>query len=116
MRPDYPAPLTRAIDDAQSDPAQARRLVYELARVHLRRELWTEFRQIGRDGMHDELMALETAIAHIETSASLDEQFGPANHALPLLEGPAADFPPEPTPALPAPRLDRPPLVIDADE
>jgi hypothetical protein len=120
MRPDYRALLNRAIRDAQSDPAQARRLVYELARVHLRRELWTEFRRIGRGGMHDELMALETAIAHIETSAALDEQFGPLeDHSTepPLLEGPAGDFPPEPVPAIPAPLFaDRPPLVIDAGE
>lgn len=75
---DYYLVLSRLIETTKDDPAQLRALVYELARVKLRRETWVTDPPMSRTEAKEHLWALEDAIDRME---ELNSQDGP--HAIP---------------------------------
>src|SRR3954464_12093585 len=74
---DYHAVLLRVIQSTTTDPAQLRNLVYELARIKLRRETWLQEPALGRDEAQEHLKALEEAIADVEAITSQDDDVRP---------------------------------------
>ena len=72
MQEDYYSVLTRMIAATAKDDAQLRRMVYELARNKLRRQLHLQYQHLHRPEMEDQLIELEAAIARIEADAAQD--------------------------------------------
>lgn len=70
---DYHAVLLRVIQSTTKDPAQLRNLVYELARIKLRRETWLQDPPLNRDEANEHLRALEAAIADVEAITAQDD-------------------------------------------
>jgi hypothetical protein len=66
MQPDYYSVLARAIASITQDEAQLRRMIYELARLKLRRQLLLRIQHVGRAGMDRQVQEFETAIDQIE--------------------------------------------------
>ena len=63
---DYYSVLTNVITMVMKDPAQMRGLVYELARITLRREAWNKFPPLRGNELRSHLATLEDAIARVE--------------------------------------------------
>jgi hypothetical protein len=76
MPQDYYSVLARAIVATAQDDTQLRRMVYELARTKLRRQLLLQFKNVSRPQMNHHLRELEIAIEQLETDAA---------HNVPLL-------------------------------
>src|ERR1700739_410873 len=66
MQRDYYAVLARAIGSITQDEAQLRKMIYELARLKLRRQMLFQVRDLGRAGMHRQMLEFETAVEQIE--------------------------------------------------
>ncbi|MEW6450574.1 MAG: hypothetical protein AB1490_08010 [Pseudomonadota bacterium] len=66
---DYYSVLTNVIQMMMKDPAQMRGLVYEMARITLRREAWNKFPPLRGDALKTHLNTLEDAIARVELDA-----------------------------------------------
>jgi hypothetical protein len=67
---DFALVLARVIDDANQDPAELRRSIYELARIKLQREAWREDPPLDAGQMRRLTKALETAIERVEAFSS----------------------------------------------
>jgi hypothetical protein len=78
MQHDYYAVLARAIGSITQDEAQLRRMIYELARLKLRRQLLFQAQDLGRAGIDRQVLEFETAIEQIELDIAQN---------LPLLSG-----------------------------
>src|SRR3954466_2911636 len=65
----YHSVLTGVIQMMMKDPAQMRGLVYEMARITLRREAWNKFPPMRNDALKAHLATLEDAIACVELDA-----------------------------------------------
>jgi hypothetical protein len=70
MQEDYYSVLARMIAATTEDENQLRRMVYELARQKLRRQLYLQHHHLRRPEMEDQLIQLEAAIAQIEAHAA----------------------------------------------
>lgn len=66
---DYYSVLTNVIQMMMKDPAQMRGLVYEMARITLRREAWNKYPPLRGDALKTHLSTLEDAIARVELDA-----------------------------------------------
>jgi hypothetical protein len=67
---DFALVLARVIDDANQDPAEFRRAIYELARIKLQREAWRRDPPLDNGQMRRLTKALETAIERVEAFSS----------------------------------------------
>src|ERR1700757_2253586 len=72
MQEDYYSVLARMIAATTQDEGQLRRMVYELARQKLRRQLYLQYQHLRRPEMEDQLLELEAAITQIESDAAQD--------------------------------------------
>jgi hypothetical protein len=70
MQEDYYSVLARMIAATTQDDGQLRRMVYELARQKLRRQLSLQYQHLPRPEMMDQIIELETAITQIESDAA----------------------------------------------
>jgi hypothetical protein len=70
MQDDYYSVLARMVAATMQDENQLRRMVYELARQKLRRQLYLQYQHLRRPEMEDQLIQLEAAIAKIESDAA----------------------------------------------
>lgn len=68
---DYLSIILRAINKAQNDPAHMRRLVYDLARVSVGRQLLLSYEEIASNGVQRHVSDLETAIKQAEIISTL---------------------------------------------
>jgi hypothetical protein len=68
---DFYAVLMRVIADAKNDPAQLRGLIYELARSKLQAEAFANDMRMSEVRAH--LLALERAIARVESTSALQD-------------------------------------------
>lgn len=66
---DYYSVLQNVIHLTMKDPAQMRGLVYEMARITLRREAWNKFPPLQGQALRQHLNTLEDAIARVELDA-----------------------------------------------
>lgn len=66
---DYYSVLTNVVQMMMKDPAQMRGLVYEMARITLKREAWNKFPPMRNDALKAHLATLEDAIARVELNA-----------------------------------------------
>lgn len=73
MQDDYYSVLARMIAATAQDEAQLRRMVYDLARNKLRRQLYLQYQHLHRPEMEDQLIELEAAITRIESDAAQSE-------------------------------------------
>ncbi|MGE3149835.1 MAG: hypothetical protein AB7K04_12300, partial [Pseudorhodoplanes sp.] len=73
LESDYQAVLLRVIRATTQDPAQLRSLVYELARIKLKREAWMSEQPLSRAEARAHMEALEAAIADVEAVTSVDD-------------------------------------------
>lgn len=69
---DYVSIILRAINKAQNDPAHMRRLIYELARISVGRQLLLSYEEIGSSGIQRHVSDLEAAIKQAEILSSLE--------------------------------------------
>jgi hypothetical protein len=85
---DYHTVLMRVIQSTTQDPQQLRNLVYELARIKLRRETWLQEPALSADDAKDHLLALEAAIADVEAITAQDDtdpiQRSSSNELMPI--------------------------------
>ena len=70
MQEDYYSVLARMITATAQDEDQLRKMVYELARNKLRRQLYLQYQHLHRPEREDQLMELEAAITQIESDAA----------------------------------------------
>jgi hypothetical protein len=70
MQDDYYSVLARMIAATMQDENQLRRMVYELARQKLRRQLYLQYQHLPRPEMEDQLLELEAAITQLEADAA----------------------------------------------
>src|SRR5271157_5986885 len=70
MQEDYYSVLARMIAATTQDEGQLRRMVYELARNKLRRQLYLQYQHLRRPDIEDQLIELETAITQLESDAA----------------------------------------------
>ena len=70
---DYYAVLDRVITAVSQDRFQLRRMVYELAQLRLRKELYQRFDEVGAAGVREHRQALEVAIKRYEADVQRDE-------------------------------------------
>jgi hypothetical protein len=68
--PDYYAVLDRKIQEANSDPAKVREVVYEAARLALRSQLHEQWPHLSIVESKRHLIELEAAIARMEANAT----------------------------------------------
>jgi hypothetical protein len=73
---DYQSALLQIIESAVNDPRELRRLIYELARANLNKEIGQVDAALGRDEMPECVLALETAIARVEVDLSRSARSG----------------------------------------
>jgi hypothetical protein len=66
---DYYQVLNNVIQLMMKDPAQMRGLVYEMARITLRREAWNKFPPLAGNALRAHMHTLEDAIARVELDA-----------------------------------------------
>ena len=69
---DYQLVLTGVIEQVQNDPSRLRALVYELARINLKREAFASYPTIKRAGAERQLAELERAIERVEANAETE--------------------------------------------
>jgi hypothetical protein len=69
---DYISIILRAINQAQNDPAHMRRLIYDLARISVGRQLLLSYEEIGSNGIQRHVSDLEAAIKQAEILSSLE--------------------------------------------
>ena len=93
---DYLSVILRAIEKAESDPAQLRNLVYDLARLSLGKHVLTNYRQLGSEGLQRQVHNLEAAINQAESLAQKSDAV-PNIEEL-LLARPADSLNPLPSP------------------
>lgn len=86
---DYISIILGAIEKTQSDPALLRSLVYDVARLSLGKHVLTNYRQLGSEGLQQQVHDLEAAINQVEVLAQKPDQLGNGADA-PLLDGPAS--------------------------
>jgi len=67
---DYQTTLLRTIESTASDPRHLRQIVYELARMNLKREIWRADPPLKRAEVRECLQALEIAISRVEDDLS----------------------------------------------
>jgi hypothetical protein len=72
MQDDSYSVLARMIAATTEDENQLRRMVYELARQKLRRQLYLQYQHLRRPEIEDQLVELEAAITQIESDAAQD--------------------------------------------
>ena len=82
-----PAVLTKMVSAVNEDHAQLRKLIYEFARIKLRRSLYREFEEGDWTGIQERVLALESAIEEVEADFS--------NKALPAPAAPENEAPAE---------------------
>lgn len=70
MPEDYYSVLANVIIDSTQDGTQLRKMIYEMSRIKLRRQLFLQFHHLGRAEMLRQMLELETAIERIELTAS----------------------------------------------
>src|SRR5439155_12841061 len=70
-RVDYYSVLSTVISLVTKDPAQMRSLVYELARVTLKREAWNKFPPLQGAELKAQMSTLEQAISRVELEAQV---------------------------------------------
>lgn len=63
----YQSVLTRMVETVSHDNAQLRQLIYEFARIRLRKDLYREFHELGWTGIAERVLALEAAIDQVES-------------------------------------------------
>jgi hypothetical protein len=63
---DYYSVLAGVVVSASQDHAQLRALIFDLARIKLRKDLMLRFQEVGASGMRLQLQALDAAIERIE--------------------------------------------------
>jgi hypothetical protein len=69
---DYDKVLVRIIRDANNDPAKMREIVYEVARLALRRQANLQTPALSYSEMRHQLAKLEEAITRVEATASAE--------------------------------------------
>jgi hypothetical protein len=79
--------LSAAIEAIKNDPAQLRQLVYELARVHLRRRAWQNNPPIGIWDATLLTRRLEVAIEHVEAFSARQDELRSLQALARLIEG-----------------------------
>lgn len=82
---DYVSIILRAIDKAQNEPAHMRRLIYDLARISVGRQLLLSYEEIGSNGIQRHVSDLEAAIKQAEILSSLEGDLLPDPGAPPSL-------------------------------
>jgi hypothetical protein len=114
---EYQSMLLRIIESTTNDPNQLRRIIYELARMNLRKETLRRASTMSPSEVQECMHALETAISRVEDDCSRaehnDAQFPRFEAGLPRLENRSANAS-EPTSATPH-DLDKP-QDLDAPE
>jgi len=89
---DYIAIILRAIDKAQNDPAHMRRLIYDLARISLGRQILLSYEEIGSTEVQRHVSGLEAAIKQAEILSGVEGDLLSDKTAAPLLPaGQASD-------------------------
>jgi hypothetical protein len=88
--PDYIATILRTIDEAQRDPAQLRRLVYDLGRIAVGKQVLATYREIGSAGLEEVISDFETAVRRVEMLSQLEDQVHRRVTDVPSIEGPRA--------------------------
>jgi hypothetical protein len=83
---DYIAIILRAIEKAQDDPNQLRQLVYDISRISLGSQLLLNYREVGSEGLQQQLSNLESAIRQVETLARLESELLPSNRPIALVD------------------------------
>jgi hypothetical protein len=78
--------LSGVIESIKADPAQLRNAIYELARVQLQREVWHRNPPMNILEMRRLMLALETAVEHVETVSSQEDELQ-ARHTPPPPRG-----------------------------
>jgi hypothetical protein len=87
---DYEQVLRGVIEQIEDDPSRLRAFVYDLARVHLKREAFNSYRSLGRTGVERHLAELERAIEQVEAKAQTPTLFGPTSGLVNSSERPAS--------------------------
>lgn len=87
---DYISIILRAIEKAENDPVQLRRLVYDIARIGLGKQVLLSYQELGSAGLQQQLSDLETAIKEVEILSRLEGDLIPHDAQVPLLEAPAS--------------------------
>ena len=67
---DYYAVLTRVVEAVNEDSFLQRGMIYELARLKLRREICQNFKNMGWSAIYDQLRALDAAIDRFEADSA----------------------------------------------
>lgn len=70
---DYFAVLAQRIDEIQTNPAESRWVIYELARSTLRKQVYLAQPPLTREQVREQITALEEAIARVEAAALQDD-------------------------------------------
>jgi hypothetical protein len=79
----FQSALFQMIESAAQNPGELRRVVYEVARANLRREIWRRKPSLTAIEVQECMLALETAISRVEADSARGEY---ANISLPRLE------------------------------
>jgi hypothetical protein len=74
---DFALVLSRTIDSIKNDPSQLRNTVYELARTKLLMLAWEQNPRITVLGLRRMMLSFETAIEHVESHASRQDELPP---------------------------------------
>src|ERR1700681_78747 len=72
----YQLALLKIIESVANDPRHLRKIVYELARMNLKRETWQRTPPLSASEVKECMLALETAIARVEADSSRGELGG----------------------------------------
>ena len=67
---DYYTVLARMVEAVAEDDFLLRAMIYELARVKLRKEICQNFKEVGWSGIYDQLRALDAAIDRFEANST----------------------------------------------
>ena len=79
MSQEYYNVLARSIAAAEKDPAELRSLLYRVARLELRQELYNQSKSISLAEAHQQISALEAAISRFELNAKAGNLLTAAN-------------------------------------
>ena len=85
---DYYSVLAGVLVSASQDHAQLRTLIFDLARIKLRKDLMARFQEVGASRMRQQLEALDAAIARIDADFAFLSP--PTISPLPLIATPRA--------------------------
>jgi hypothetical protein len=85
---DYYSVLAGVLVSASQDHAQLRALIFDLARIKLRKDLMLRFEEVGASRMRQQLEALDAAIERIDADFAFLSS--PASSPLPLTAAPRA--------------------------